>query len=358
MLALWTFECQYASMSNPKVSKSEVEPQGKAKGGKARAAKLSAEERQAISKKAAAARWEEVSDVIAGSSNQPVRIGEVEIECYVLDNGKETRILTQASMLEAIGRHKRPNNRKGSDLPPILQGNSISQFVTPELIELAQPIAFRLPGGRRANGFDARVLPELCEVYLKAADAGLLPPNQRHVAARASILVRGLAQLGIIALVDEATGYQEARTKHALAMILEAFIDKELNAWVRTFPEDFYKEMFRLRGLDYESGSVKRPQYFGNLTNDVVYSRLAPGVLDELRVQVPTNAQGRRKHKFFQKLTTNTGYPKLREHLGSVVTLMKLSEDWDDFKMKLDRFHPRYGKTMVLPFDEDSGQGL
>lgn len=57
------------------------------------------------------------------------------------------------------------------------------------------------------------------------------------------------------------------------------------------------------------------------------------------------------------------GYPKLREHLGSVVTMMKLSNDWQDFKAKLDRFHPRHGKPTQLSMEfgddeADSGKGL
>lgn len=171
-----------------------------------------------------------------------------------------------------------------------------------------------------------------------------------------------MARVGIIALVDEATGYQELRAKNALAQILEAFIDRELQAWIQTFPEDFYREMFRLRGLEYPNATVKRPQYFGHLTNDVVYKRLAPGVLDELKKVTPRDDAGRRKHKYFQRLTTNVGYPKLREHLGSVVTLMKLSEDWQDFMHKLERIHPRVGDTIPMALDDaytaDSGVGL
>ena len=115
------------------------------------------------------------------------------------------------------------------------------------------------------------------------------------------------------------------------ARLVEAYIAKELQPWVRTFPEDFYQQLFRLRKLEYPTGTVKRPLYFGQITNDIVYKRLAPGVLDELkRVQIKDEA-GRPKHKLFQRLTQNADYPKLREHLGSVVTLMKLSNDWDDF---------------------------
>jgi len=99
---------------------------------------------------------------------------------------------------------------------------------------------------------------------------------------------------------------------------------------------------------------------FQRYTNDIVYRRLAPGVLEELkRVQIRDD-EGRPKHKLFQRLTANTGYPKLQEHLGSVVTIMKLSRDWADFRDKLDRIHPRYGEMMRLPFDEeaDTGKGF
>jgi hypothetical protein len=172
-----------------------------------------------------------------------------------------------------------------------------------------------------------------------------------HVARQAELLVRGLARVGIIARVDEATGYQEVRAKTALVEILEAFIATELQPWVSTFPDDFYAELFRLRGLEYPRATVRRPQYFGHLTNDIVYKRLAPGVLAELKNVTPRDDHGRRKHKYFQRLTTNVGYPKLREHLGSVVTIMKLSANWQDFMGKLDRFT----RELATPCSSPSG---
>ena len=141
--------------------------------------------------------------------------------------------------------------------------------------------------------------------------------TRRERCSRLTFSFAGLRGVGIDATSAEATGYQEVRDREALARILEAFIDKELRPWVRTFPPDFYRELFRLRGLPYPTSTVKRPQYFGHYTNDIVYRRLAPGVLAELkRVQVRDD-EGRPKHKLFQRLTANTGYPKLREHLGS-----------------------------------------
>jgi len=173
-----------------------------------------------------------------------------------------------------------------------------------------------------------------------------LPSNQMHIAQRAEILVRGLATVGIIALVDEATGYQEVRTKDALSRILEAFVAKELQQWVKTFPPDFYRELFRLRGIDYDPMSVQRPQYFGGLTNDIVYDRLAPSVREELK---KAQAKSAKSGKLFQHLTSDIGYPRLREHLGSVVTIMKLSSNWGDFKAKLNLIHPSYKQNLPMP---------
>jgi len=75
----------------------------------------------------------------------------------------------------------------------------------------------------------------------------------------------------------------------------------------------------------------------------------------------PRNEKGRRTHRYFQRLTSNLGYPKLREHLGAVVAIMRLSDNWNEFMYHLDRFHPRQGETMMLPFgvdEEDDGTGL
>ncbi len=336
----------------------EPESEGRAKGGAARARSLSKKERSEIARRAAAARWDAgplPQAVCASADNKPLRLADVELDAYVLED--RTRVLSQAGLLRALGRNPRSAMRSTS-VPPMLQGAGLEPFLTPELLEAGRPISFRTPNGIRANGYRAEFLPKICEVYLKARDAGTLAPNQRRVAVQADILMRALATVGIVALVDEATGYQDVRARDALARILEEYVDKELQPWVRTFPNDFYREMFRLRGLEYPNDTVRRPQYFGTLTNDIVYKRLAPGVLEELKRVTPRDDKGRAKNRYFQHLTSNVGYPKLREHLGSVVTLMKLSHDWKDFSGKLARIHPRIGDAMQLPFPDDEGAGL
>ena len=335
---------------------------GQAQGGIARAQRLSPSRRKAIAKQAAAMRWnEDLPAAICGSVDRPLRIADTEIECYVLEDGR--RVLSQGGFLQALGRHRKARVRSYEGVPAILQGVNIRPFISEETLEKSRPIMFRTPDGVRANGYRADLLPEVCEIYLKARDANVLPPGQRRVASHAEILIRALAHVGIIALVDEATGYQEVRARDDLTRILEAFIAKELRPWVKTFPDDYYREIFRLRELRYPHDTVKTtPQYFGTLTNDIVYKRLAPGVLDELKRVTPRNASGRHTNRLHQRLTSNIGYPKLREHLGSVVTLMKLSGEWHDFIEKLNKIHPRFGSTLPLPLpydaEQDTGKGL
>jgi hypothetical protein len=260
---------------------------------------------------------------------------------------------------------KRGSFRGRSDrLMLFLAGDRLSPFISNDLSAASEnPIFFRPPhGGAPAFGYPATILADICDAVLAARKASALQQQQLHIAEQCEILVRGFARVGIIALVDEATGYQRDRARDALAKILEAFIAKELQPYLPTFPADYYEQMFRLRGLEYPHGSVKRPQYFGTLTNDVVYKRLAPGVLDELRRVSARDDTGRLRHKYFQRLTSNAGYPKLREHLGAVVAYMKVSDNYHDFIEKLDRFHPRFGEQLTLPFDyereADDGKGF
>lgn len=322
----------------------------RANGGHARAAKLTAEERSAVAAKGAAARWADVPAVLCGSADSPLKIGDAEISCYVLDD--ERRVLTQGSVLLAMGRHRNAPKASGVDVPPVLSAANLQPYISDELRAKAQPITFRLPGGGRARGYDAHILPAMCEVYLDARAADVLLPVQMEIARRAEILMRGFAQVGIIALVDEATGYQSLRRSRALAAILEAIIDKEYRPWVKMFPEDYYLQIARLRSIEVDIENRRLPPYFGHLTNDIVYSRLAPGVLDELKATVERDTRGRPKRRFHQHLTDNIGVRMLHDHLVRLVTIMRLSRDWDDFYAKLQEHHPVMGMD-VLPIDWD-----
>ena len=339
------------------------EPTGKAKGGAARMKALTPEQRKEQGRKAAAARWSgDIKKATHGSDDHPLVIGDTQIACYVLEDGR--RVLQQTGLINALNMSHGGSYSVGGDrLAKFASQGRLKPYVSSELTErTARPIRFRTPSSGLAYGYEATVLADLCEAVLAARSDGVLQKQQEHIARQAEILVRGFARIGIIALVDEATGYQRSRETDALSKILEAWIAKELQAWVQTFPQEFYEHMFRLRDLEFSSASVKRPQYFGHLTNDVVYKRLEPGVLKELKRVTPRNDAGRPTARYAQSLTKNVGYPKLKEHLGAVVAYMRISKTWADFMNLMDQQYPRKGDTPMLPMDydqqKDTGQGL
>lgn len=323
------------------------------KGGKARAEALTPEQRKEIGRKGAEARWgsdgEEVEQATHGSPDHPLRIGSYEIPCYVLKDGR--RVLHQRGMVKSLGMSRGSSGNTGGDrLAKFVAGKALSPFVSDMLLEVtANPIKFRTPRGAIAYGYEATVLSDLCDVVLKARAAEKLQDQQQHIAAQCEILMRGFAKVGIIALVDEATGYQSDRAKDALAKILEQFIAKELRAWTRTFPVEFYQQIFRLKKWPFDPSSVKRPSVIGHYTNNFIYKRLAPGVLGELRKKNPV-VDGRRKNKFFQWLTGDIGDPKLRSHIEGVMAIMRGCESFQEFKKMLNKFYPII-ETADLGFD-------
>ncbi len=325
---------------------------GRAAGGHARAAKLTEQQRSASARKAAIAKVENKKLPLAthGSVDHPLVIGDVSIPCYVLEDG--TRVLSQRGLIAGLGMSSGSTSSGDTRLVQFLANDAVSAFAKPEMLStLRSPIKFMPPhGGRSAYGYPATVLADICEAVLAARQSQKLPSAYTGIAEQCEVLVRGFARVGIIALVDEATGYQKDRARDALAKILEAFVAKELQPYVRTFPTDYYEHMFRLRGLPYPPAKPQlRPQYFGMLTNDVVYERLAPGLLDELKKQA---AKDEKKAHLHRRLTQEVGHPRLREHLASVVTVMKLSSAYPDFIQKLNRVHPRFNHTVPLDLEE------
>ena len=328
------------------------ELKGRAIGGKARVAKMTKEELREQALKMVAARQAK-AELPKAKYRGVITIGDIEIPCAVLEDG--TRLISETgihSNFGASGGKARKIRRelvkeREAPIPLFLASKPLEPFI--EAVFQGgnlEPLEYT-NNGTITRGYNALILPKVCEVWLRAKDAGVLQMSQLPKAKKAEILMRGLAHVGIVALVDEATGYQDARVKDALAKIFEAFVAKELQPWVKTFPLDYYKELCRLYGVPFPPlKNNKFPQFFGHVTNNAVYTRLAPEILPELK-----KAAGRqeKKAKLHQFLTQDVGHPKLREHLASIVTLLKLSKDKDDFNLMLDKVHPRLNET--IPFD-------
>ena len=172
-------------------------------------------------------------------------------------------------------------------MPAYLSDASLEPFVPASLrLALSDPVVFRGRGGQR-RGIEANLLPEICEAWLKARDAGILQPRQLRIAEKADAIKRALADAGITDLVDDATDYQEVRERDLLRGILERYIPKELLPWTKLFPEEFYNQLFRLRGWQYSPVSVKRPGTLGRIVSELIYEKLPDGVIEELGRRSP-----------------------------------------------------------------------
>lgn len=319
------------------------------RGGRARAARLTRSRRSEIARQAALARWGEATTAI---NDGVLIVGNREIRCAVLEDGR--RVLSQQTVLQTLGRARSAKGRTGSEtggLPPFLSAVNLEPFITDELRDVMDPIPYRPVTGGRAYGYRAEILPLVCDVYLAADAAGKILRSQRPVADICGILVRSLAKVGIIALVDEATGYQDSRARDELQRILEYYVQAELRPWIKMFPDEFFEQIYRLQGWDYKPGTSKRTPYVGKLVNRYVYEQLPPGVLDELRELNPVTEKGYRRHKHHQYLTDSVGNRHLDKQISTVTTLMRIADDRGHFEDLFERAFPPPQARLPLVLD-------
>lgn len=279
-----------------------------------------------------------------------IKIKDLSIPCYVLENGE--RIISTRGIMKSLGRTWRGRKYSGTQYPVFIEAKNLKPYISKELDTVLTPFIFKTDKGVISEGFKAEILPMVCDTYLRANDDNALTSSQLLVAKKCDILVRAFAHIGIIALVDEATGYQEIRDRIALQKILDKYITDEWAKWTKTFPDEYYKELFKLHNMPYPTGSSKRPSYIGHWTNDIVYSRLAPGVLKKLKEINPRQPSGSRKRKFHQHLTRDWGVAELREYLSNIIFLMKSCSNWRDFRSRLNRVSPKYGDTIPIDFPD------
>lgn len=342
------------------------ETEGRAKGGIARAEALSPAERSQIASDAAKQRWANrveptpgMPHVLEGYSNV-LDLGGTKLPCAVIEgpNGVQ-RVLSENGIANAIlggrsgasKRLKKAGEEGGAPVPLFVAPGQLKPFISQDLIDgPLSPIDY-VEGDRVVRGYDASILVAVCGIWLKARAEGALQKQQLGKAQNAEALTLALADTGIVALIDEATGYQDDRARDALAKIFTTFLAKERQKWALTFPIDFYREIYRLRGWKFEPWNTKRPSVVAAWTDDFVYDRLAPGLTVELRDKNPIAETGRRSHKHHQWFNPDRGHPKLKEHIAGVIALLRSSDEWTAFKRSLDRAYPKFGETieMALP---------
>lgn len=260
---------------------------------------------------------------------------DIHIECYVLENGE--RVFSLRGTARTMG-------LKGGGalaLPRMLSANYIQSYLSEDLktwlldtsegkIQKIQPPE----GGNWFHGFKATLLVDLADAFYKAKNDGIFDkPNmayQKELADRLYNITLAFSKVGINAFIDEITGYQEIREKDALHKLLNLYVEGLFKPWERRFPEEFYKEIYRLKGWKY-TGSSKRPHTVATITNDFIYAFLPEDVMKEVRERKSGN------EKLHQWLTSSVGISHLEKQITSATTLMRASESWEEFEKLFNR---------------------
>lgn len=292
---------------------------------------------------------------IYGSDKTPLKLGDLEIPCYVLEDG--TRVFSGRGVQKAIGYDSKSGqwmksfcNIKGLS-PYFYAGNqSIAE-------RLSNPIKFKRvdAGGSQSdtNGYEVTLLVDICSIIIDANRAGDF--DDTKIVRNADIIIRSVAKVGIIALVDEVTGYQQDknRAKDELQKFLAQFISDEASRWVKTFNDSFFEMIYRMHGWSWTL-THRRPGVVGKWINDIVYERLAPVILTELQKVNPKTDKGTRKDRHHQHLTEDVGRPKLKEHLAAVEALGRASGyNWAKFMQMLNAAFPKQYQQLDLLFPDD-----
>jgi hypothetical protein len=279
-----------------------------------------------------------------------LRIGDLELNVAVLED--KTRIVTHSDVFKSLGRTPRGNARL-IGIPAFMDAKNLQPLINKDLRALIKKIQYKDKKGVIKSGFNALILPEVADLYLTAREQRVISSKQQlDTAYKAEVLSRGLSRVGIIALVDEATGYQYIRDKKALEVVLGAYISDEVAKWQLTFTEDFYEQIFRLWKQTYNKQKQKRPAFFGHLTNRYIYEPIKDGVvLDGIKQRANDDNN---KAKLHQYLTQDVGKEHLRRQIIEVAALMSVCDTKEQFievfkkKYQKDYQHSMFGNMPIV----------
>lgn len=322
-----------------------------AKGGRARAQKLPPEQRKEIARRAVNARWARIKALNTGETKEklPVakykgvlRLVDREIPCYVLND--EQRVIGRLAATEMLTGIKRQG-----DLESYIRAHNLALFINAKDIS-ERMVSFHLPEVDQlrieVRGLPHDVLLEVCRGFMRALEASEHPgtgvkltPRQREIAMQAGLFLAACSDIGLLALIDEATGYQYDRARDALEVKLKAYLEDEMRQWEKTFPDELWREFGRLTG--WSKSVTQRPKYWGKLVLELVYEYLDHDVIQWLRENAPAPRHGQNYHQWY---SSQYGLKKLVEHMWKLIGIAKTCESMFELKEKMATLH---GKTPV-----------
>jgi P63C domain len=260
-------------------------------------------------------------------------LGEAEIPVYVLDNG--VRVISRTAATGIL-----TDKKGGGNLQSYLGVEALVGYIPDDLPGLLVDFEIDEVVNKQVQGFSAENFIEICQAYVKAhSDGALATDRQREIAIKASMFLASCAKVGLIALIDEATGYQYDRAADALQVKLKAFLTEEMRIWEKTFPDDLWLEFGRL--TNWKGAVTQRPKYWGHLVTELVYGYLDADVTAWLKENQPQPQHGRNWHQW---LSEQYGLRKLVQHIYTLIGVAKTCHTMRELR---DKMAEMYGKTPV-----------
>jgi P63C domain len=280
-----------------------------------------------------------MNDKIKKVKYKSEKLAGFDLPCYVLEDG--TRVLSGRGMQDAlkmVDEVDEGSQKSGTRLKRYLSQKSLNLFIYKgKKADHYDPIIC-YERGQKIHGYEATRLVDFCDGILEARKYIELDKRQKIIAAQCEILVRSFAKVGIIALIDEATGYQKVREK-TLQEILKLYISEEILKWQKTFHDGFYEQIFRLWSLPFTpEGLKKRPAFIGTLTNKLVYENLPEGVLEKIKEKTPKTKGDNYRYRLHQSLTPEVGKEELKKVINSVETLASISQTKEEFLRLMEKY--------------------
>lgn len=258
--------------------------------------------------------------VLKAWGSGPIKIGEAELDCYVLEDG--TPILNKGKMMKAIGRQWKGSSR--TDLPNFIGAKNLKDFIRPELEEQLKGVEF-YDGNRKISGYHADVLVNVCRVYMEARMAGVLTANQLPIAQTCEILMMAFARVGITALIYEQLGFEKFKNPDAFRILVESHLSEEIRKWSKEFPDEFFWQLDRIYGNE-RTTSRNRPLYYANFIRKYIYKPIQGGeVLKKLDEMIPKDSKGRKTKRLHSATSENIGLPAVKSQILQTLGVLKVS---------------------------------
>ena len=319
-------------------------------GGKARMQKLTRAERSALARGAAKARWKKkpgenasviYSPIVLSTENTQLptarwpgvlTIGDIEIPVYVLDDGRRIISRTGATTVLTVG-------KGGGNLESYVQVKALEKYIPQNLQDRMIDFVILEVVNKSAKGMEAETFLEICGGYVRAwQDTALESEAQIAIAKRAVMFLAACSKVGLIALIDEATGYQYLRAEQELQLKLRLFLLEEMRKWEKTFPDQLWEQLGRL--TNWKGKIHQRPKYWGKLVMELIYEYLDPDVAQWLRDNAPQPMKGQNYHQW---LSGQYGLKRLIEHIWKVIGIANTCRDLDELQYRMAEIFGKKG---------------